>query len=123
MKFLIDTHIYLWALADRTKLAPQRLDMLQTQANTIYVSSVTIAELMIKTSIGKIQIDFDPVQYAIESGFEMLDYTGQDALKLKKLPFYHRDPFDRMLITQAMSHNFPIMTDDKKIKLYDCQVL
>ncbi|MCW8963853.1 MAG: type II toxin-antitoxin system VapC family toxin, partial [Gammaproteobacteria bacterium] len=97
MKIIIDTHVFLWALADSSRLSDKRIMELESQANIIYVSSITIAELMIKTSIGKLHIDFDPVDLAIQSGFELLDFTGNDALLLKDLPFHHKDPFDRML--------------------------
>ena len=123
MKIIIDTHIFLWSLAVPDKITQQRLDILSSRTNTIYVSSVTIAELMIKASIGKIHIDFDPVDLALQSGFELLDFSGQDALLLKDLPFHHRDPFDRMLISQSITGNYQIMTDDRKIKLYECQVI
>jgi len=88
MKILIDTHIFLWSLAERSKLDERRQALLQSRANSIYVSSISIAELMIKTSVGKMNIDFD-----------------------------------RMLIAQAIAHNLPIMTDDHKIRLYDCRIL
>lgn len=123
MKIIIDTHIFLWSLAVPDKITQQRLDILSSRINTIYVSSVTIAELMIKASIGKIQIDFDPVDLALQSGFELLDFSGYDALLLKDLPFHHRDPFDRMLISQSITGNYQIMTDDRKIQLYECQVI
>jgi PIN domain nuclease of toxin-antitoxin system len=102
MKIIIDTHIFLWAIAMPDKLSEKRRSELETLSNTIYVSSVTITELMIKASIGKLQIDFDPIAIAIESGFEMLDFSGEDALALKEMPFHHKDPFDRMLISQAI---------------------
>jgi len=97
--------------------------MLKTLSNTIYVSSVTITELMIKSSIGKLQIDFDPIAIAKESGFEMLDFSGEDALALKEMPFHHKDPFDRMLISQAMNRKFYLMSDDGKFDAYDCKLI
>jgi PIN domain nuclease of toxin-antitoxin system len=60
---------------------------------------------------------------AKQSGFDLLDFSGQEALLLKDLPFHHRDPFDRMLIAQSIATKYPLMTDDAKIKLYDCQVI
>ncbi len=122
MKIIIDTHVFLWALSDLSRLSEQRIMELESQANTVYVSSITITELMIKASIGKLQIDFDPVELAIESGFELLDFSATDALLLKELPFHHKDPFDRMLIAQSIANRYPIMTDDKKIKLYTCKI-
>ena len=123
MKIIIDTHIFLWCLADPARIAKNRINELETPINIIYVSSITIAELMIKTSIGKLKIDFDPVDLALQSGFELLDFTGRDALLLKNLPFHHRDPFDRMLISQSIATKYPLMTDDDNIKLYDCRVI
>jgi PIN domain nuclease of toxin-antitoxin system len=68
----------------------------------IYVSAVTITELMIKPSLGKLRIDFDPVAMTKASGFELLDFNAESALLLKDLPFHHKDPFDRMLIAQSI---------------------
>ncbi|TKB25016.1 type II toxin-antitoxin system VapC family toxin [Desulfopila sp. IMCC35006] len=123
MKIIIDTHIFLWALASPSKIETQKLNILESPTNIIYVSSITIAEIMIKASIGKLQINFDPVDLAKQSGFELLDFSGQDALQLKDLPFHHRDPFDRMLISQSLTLKYPLMTDDVKIKLYECKVI
>ncbi len=123
MKIIIDTHIFLWSLGDPARIAKHKLKELESQINIIYVSSITIAELMIKASIGKLQINFDPVDLAEQSGFELLDFTSCDALLLKDLPFHHRDPFDRMLISQSIATKYPLMTDDDNIKLYDCQVI
>ena len=104
-------------------IAGKKLAELESPTNIIFVSSVTIAELMIKASIGKLQIDFDPLELARKSGFELLDFSGRDALLLKDLPFHHRDPFDRMLISQSIATKYPLMTDDKKIMLYECRVI
>ncbi len=123
MKIIIDTHIFLWSLADPARIAKHKLTELESQTNIIYVSSITIAELMIKTSIGKLQINFDPIDLAEQSGFELLDFSSRDALLLRNLPFHHRDPFDRMLISQSIATKYPLMTDDDNIKLYDCQVI
>lgn len=123
MKIIIDTHIFLWSLSTPKKISKLKLRELELPTNIIYVSSITIAEIMIKASINKLHFDFDPVDLALQSGFEILDFTGMDALPLKNLPFHHRDPFDRMLISQSITTNYPLMTDDNKIKLYDCRVM
>ncbi len=123
MRIIIDTHIFLWSLAIPEKIAKHKLRELELPTNIIYVSSVTVAEIMIKSSIGKLQIDFDPVKLALQSGFELLDFTGRDALPLKTLPFHHRDPFDRMLISQSLTTKYPLMSDDRMIKQYECTVI
>ena len=123
MKIIIDTHIFLWALSEPSKLNRKQRTDIETLSNVLYVSSVSIAEIMIKASIGKLKIDFDPVALAVESGFEILDFKGQEALKLKEMPFHHKDPFDRMLIAQSITYNYPLMTNDNKFNLYNCRVL
>jgi PIN domain nuclease of toxin-antitoxin system len=123
MKFIIDTHIFLWSLAAPARISSPKLKELETPTNRVYVSSITIAEIMIKASIGKLDIEFDPQELALQSGFELLDFTSQAALLLKNLPFHHKDPFDRMLICQSLFHEYPLMTDDKKIVQYDCAIL
>ena len=123
MKIIIDTHIFLWALSDPSRIALPKLKELETPTNVIYVSSVTIAEIMIKASIGKLQIDFNPLELAQQSGFEFLDFTPHDALLLKDMPFHHKDPFDRMLICQSLTNEYPLMTDDVKIKQYNCKII
>ena len=123
MKILIDTHIFLRAISNPDHLKRHHRAELETQANTVYLSAISVAELMIKSSIGKLEVNFDPVAVALETGFQLLSFSGNDALQLKSLPFHHRDPFDRMLITQALSNHYAIMTDDAKFSLYDCKLI
>ena len=123
MKILLDTHIFLWSLGDTRKLSEKRLSELRSQANIIYLSSISIAELMIKCSIGKLKIDYDIIKMVKESDFKILDFKAEDAVLLKSLPFHHKDPFDRMLICQSKTNKMKLMTDDQKIKLYDCKVI
>jgi len=123
VKIIIDTHVFLWAICDPDKIDKRHRAELETAANIIYVSAVSMVELMIKSSIGKLNVDFDPVAIAEQSGFELLDFSAQDALPLKDMPFHHKDPFDRMLIAQSMNRGIPMMTTDGKFQLYDCKVI
>jgi len=123
MKILLDTHIFLWALAEPEKLDARARAMLETRANTIYVSAITVAELTIKASLGKLPLPFSPVEMIERSGFEMLDFSGNDALVLQDMPFHHRDPFDRMLIAQALAHDFHLMSRDEKFTAYACKLI
>ncbi|MCI5219159.1 MAG: type II toxin-antitoxin system VapC family toxin [Candidatus Electrothrix sp. LOE2] len=123
MNILIDTHIFLWAIAEPARIRADKRAQLETPANTIYVSSVTVAEMMIKASLGKLQVDYDPIDTAQQSGFTLLDFRAQDALLLKTMPFHHKDPFDRMLIAQSIVNGYWLMTEDSKFPAYDCQLL
>lgn len=84
---------------------------------------MSIAELMIKHSIGKIKIDFNPIEMAEKTGLEILSFSGTDAMLLGQLPLHHRDPFDRMIIAQSLVNGFPVMSEDPKFLKYDCKVI
>jgi PIN domain nuclease of toxin-antitoxin system len=123
VKILIDTHIFLWVLSSPEKLDEKRRYTIESRANEIFLSSMSIAELMIKHSIGKINIDFDPLTMAEKSGIEIMNLSGTDAVLLGTMPFHHKDPFDRMIIAQALTNKCPIMTDDLKFMKYECKIL
>ena len=123
MKIILDTHIFLWALSETEKISSEQLFEIQTLANTIYISSISIAEIMIKTSLNKLDIPFDPIEMVEKSGFEFLDFSAKDAVLLRDMPYHHRDPFDRMLIAQSIANKFHIMSSDRKFKLYDCKLI
>ena len=76
MDIIIDTHIFLWIVSEPEKLSPLKTDIIKTPTNTIFVSSITFIEIMIKVSIGKLKIDFDPIDIAKKSGFKILDFSG-----------------------------------------------
>ena len=123
MNIIVDTHIFLWLLNDPSKVKNNYLKLLKNLENTIFLSVISIAELMIKSSIGKIEINFNIIEYAKKMGFELLDFTANDAILLKSLPFYHKDPFDRMIICQALANNYYIITDDENFKNYKCKLV
>ena len=123
MKILVDTHIYLWMLSCPEKLNQTRHYELESPANEVFLSAVSVAELMIKHSVGKIDISFDPLEMAQEMGLEILDFSGVEAMVLRELPFYHKDPFDRMLIAQAMVNRLSLMSDDSKFSRYECKII
>ena len=120
---MLDTHIFLWAISDPQRIPVAQRRKIESLANTVYVSSISVAEIMIKASLGKLEIDFDPDAQITSAGFEPLDFTGRDALRLKSLPFHHRDPFDRMLISQGLERGISILTRDPIFSRYDCQLL
>lgn len=84
---------------------------------------MSIAELMIKHSIGKINIEFDPLEMANLMGLEILSFSGVEAVALGGLPIYHKDPFDRMLIAQALTNQLSLMSDDPEFPQYGCKIL
>lgn len=123
MRIIIDTHIFLWALSDPKRLSLAQRSLLESTANIIYVSSISVAEIMIKTSLGKLDFDGNPLTAAEQSGFEFLSFNAAAALALGALPYHHKDPFDRMIIAQSIESDYVIMTDDNAFKMYACKLI
>jgi len=123
VKILVDTHIFLWMLSCPERLNDKRRYELESPANEILLSAMSIAELMIKRSIGKIDFEFDPLEMAQKTGLEILSFSGAEAMVLGELPLHHKDPFDRMLIAQALINRLSLMSDDSKFFQYECKVI
>jgi len=123
LRILVDTHVFIWALNALGRLSSANKAALESRANTIYLSSISVAEIMIKTSLHRLRFDHDPIACAEQLGFELLDFSATDAVLLKDLPFHHRDPFDRLLIAQSMAQNTKLMSDDRRFRHYDCNLL
>ena len=118
MDILVDTHIFLWLAVSPQKISKKNLKILQDRKNRLYLSAMSIAELMIKQSIGQIDIPFDVLEACERMGLELLDFDALSALKLANLPMHHKDPFDRMLIAQAITRTLTFCTVDRKIQNY-----
>jgi PIN domain nuclease of toxin-antitoxin system len=123
VRILVDTHIFLWMLSCPDRLNEKRCYELESRANEVFLSAMSIAELMIKHSMGKIDIEFDPLEMARKMGLEILNFSGTEAMVLGKLPFHHKDPFDRMLIAQAIINKLALMSDDSQFFKYDCKII
>ena len=118
MKVLLDTHIYLWCLQDDKKL-DQYARQLITEAEIVYVSAASIWEITIKAQTQKLKADVDLLIHEITAcGFQELPVTATHSLKLITLPLHHRDPFDRILIAQAISEPLHFLTADKLLAQY-----
>lgn len=123
MRILLDTHVFVWALGDPERLTETHRRELQSRSNTILLSSVSVAEIMIKVSLGRMRFDHDPIACAERLGCEALGFTQEDAVLLKDLPFHHRDPFDRMLIAQSLAQNTKLMSEDRYFRQYECDLM
>jgi PIN domain nuclease of toxin-antitoxin system len=118
MRLLLDTHIYLWCTNNDRKLSKKARVLIQ-DADEIYVSSASIWEAAIKNKLGKLKVDIDDLVSAIvASGFLELPITAKHAAAVNKLPSHHRDPFDRILIAQAMSEPLKLLTADEMLRSY-----
>lgn len=122
MNILLDTHTLLWFLYGNEKLTYEAKELIENENNEIAVSVVSLWEITIKIAISKLKIDsslYDFLNLISSNGFTILDISNSDLLKLKSLPFIHRDPFDRLLIAQTINREMTILTKDEHIKQYD----
>lgn len=123
MNFLLDSHTLLWALSNPTKLSSKVIAILEEPANDIFVSSVTFWEISLKYSLGKLDLNGSSPDELIdltkETGFDFLPLLPIEAAGYHNLNAdWHRDPFDRMLIWQAIKNNLILLSKDKSIAQY-----
>ena len=118
MRLLIDTQIFIWAVIDSDYLSESARRII-LDATEVFVSAASIWEIAIKCKIGK--LEGDPRVFAtaiVESGFHELVISARHACMVNELPLYHRDPFGRLLVAQALFEPFRLLTADKKLAQY-----
>jgi PIN domain nuclease of toxin-antitoxin system len=118
MRLLIDTQILLWALMDDARLTAEARKLI-VEADEVFVSAASIWEIAIKAAINKLDADPDEVVGAVAaSGFKELPVTAAHAAGVAKLPHHHRDPFDRLLVSQALCEPLRLLTHDVQLEQY-----
>lgn len=123
MKFLLDTHALLWAVSDPKKLSDEAGECIAESSHVICVSLVSLWELRIKESIGKITLPKNFYKSLTPAGFEMLPINLAHIETYGHLPPHHRDPFDRMLVAQAKVEQLTLVTRDEEIEKYGVNLL
>lgn len=118
MRLLLDTHVLIWLMEDDGRLTAQARELI-AGAEDVFVSSASIWEIAIKTQLGKLKIDVERLILRMaESGIDELAMTSSHAVMTGKLPLLHRDPFDRLLVAQAICEPMRLLTADAKLKAY-----
>jgi len=123
MNLLLDTHALLWWLDDDPTLSAEARDAIADGRNLVFVSAVVIWEVRIKQSLGKLQLPSNFREVLDSQAFDELPLTVDHAHRLAELPPLHRDPFDRMLVAQAMAERLTIVTRDPDIARYPVRTL
>lgn len=121
MTYLLDTHLVIWIPAADPRISRRARLILNDSANRFVFSTVCLWEIAIKRSIGKIDPRIDPRELRFQlrdAGYEELVVSGDHAVAVEGLPFVHKDPFDRLLIAQAMVEGFTLLTVDTTIARY-----
>jgi PIN domain nuclease of toxin-antitoxin system len=125
VKVLLDTHAFLWWLSDRRELTKRARGVISKGTNECYVSIASCWEIALKVSIGKLAIEgclerFIPEQLAANA-FGSLAIDLRHVLRTATLPFHHRDPFDRLLVAQALVEDLAVVSGDGVFDLYGVQ--
>jgi PIN domain nuclease of toxin-antitoxin system len=127
VKLLLDTHVLLWAASDPEQLTEEARDALEDGEAEALVSVVAAWEIAIKQSLGKLDLPKPAEQWLPEvvrrTGFEIAEVGLGAALRVRALPWHHRDPFDRLLIAQAIEDGYTIVTHDEAFGAYGVPLL
>ncbi|MDZ4745734.1 MAG: type II toxin-antitoxin system VapC family toxin [bacterium] len=126
---LLDTHTWLFAVSAPKRLSAKARKLLSEPSNEMYLSVASIWEMAIKMSVGKLEMghvgDLDVFVTSLNAsiGVKTLPISVADACSVLTLPWYHRDPFDRMLVAQARANNLVLVSKDTELKRYGVKVL
>ena len=127
MNILLDTHVLLWWAVDDPQLPVRLRQALESPDNQVFLSSASVWELVIKQGLGRIRLPDEPTDwlqaYLTQYGLLPLAIEHSHALAIRDLPPKHKDPFDRMLIAQAVCEGMTLATADQAIRQYDVPVL
>jgi PIN domain nuclease of toxin-antitoxin system len=122
LKLLLDTHILLWWLDANPLLSDEAVRLIREPENTIFVSAVSLWEIWLKQSLGKLRLPANFLERLAAESFESLPLTAAQTARIANLEWVHRDPFDRMLIAQAQSENQVLLTADDVLAGYGASV-
>lgn len=117
-KFLLDTHILLWWLGADDRLSDKFLKVISSQNNVIYVSVINLWEMVLKQQLGKLSFPNNLEEAIEDSGFLILPLKLKHVTTIRELENIHKDPFDRMLISQAIAEDITLITADQKMTRY-----
>lgn len=126
-RLLLDTHTFLWWIDDGPELSAAARAAIANAENECFLSMASCWEMSIKSSLGKLELA-KPIQRFVSeqlsaNSFALLNIEMRHTAKVEKMPFHHRDPFDRLLIAQAMTEKMTLVTADKEFKKYGVRLL
>jgi PIN domain nuclease of toxin-antitoxin system len=120
---LVDTHAALWWLDDAQELSPSAREAIADPGAEVLISAASVWEIALKRSLGKLRAPVTFLEELRRDGFETLSISAEHGLATASLPWHHRDPFDRMLVAQAVVEGLVLVTADERLARYDVPVL
>ena len=121
MRLLLDTHVALWAITDHPGLSAKARELILAPDSTIWVSAVTVWEISIKSSLGRGDMPVSgkrALEHFRQAGYRLLAVEPEHAAAVEELPGHHQDPFDRLLVAQALSEGMRLLTHDSMVARY-----
>ncbi len=118
MRILLDTQLVLWWLGNKRSLSKTARALISDPENAVFVSAVSLWEIWLKESLGKLRVPADFEEALAAESFENLPLTATQTRLVARLPWHHRDPFDRMLVAQACAENLTLLTADRALAAY-----
>lgn len=122
MRLLVDTHAALWLLGEDKRLSPTADQMLTDASNEVLLSAAVVWEVAIKQSLGKLDAPDGFAKLLMDGGAMPLSVSIEHAHAVRSLPWHHRDPFDRVLVAQAILEDAVIVSSDDRLRAYDVRV-
>ena len=123
MRYLLDTHVWLWMLMDSPRLGPIARERLSSPDAQRIVSAVSYAEVAIKHALGRLSLPCSVERLKLLGRFELASFNADSALQLAYLPNVHKNPFDRVLVAQAKSTGMVLVSADEKVRQYSANTL
>ena len=126
MNLLLDTHVALWAITDSPRLSTRARELIVAPRSSIWVSAATVWEITIKHSLGRGDMPVsgqDALRYFRESGYRLLAIEAEHAAAIADLPPHHQDPFDRLLVAQALTEPMRLLTHDPIVARYSDSII
>lgn len=127
MELLLDTCTFLWMITSDERLSERSLELLEDPDNDVFLSAASCWEIAVKHSLGKLELPEDPSDYIphqrIRHGVDALAVTESATLLVPRLPAIHRDPFDRVLVCQAIDQGFTLLSPDPVLRKYPAKVI
>jgi len=126
LNILLDTHVALWAITDSPKLPKKARELIQSPKSSIWISAATVWEIAIKHGLGRGDMPVSgqgALRYFQESGYQFLPVEPEHAAAVEELPAHHADPFDRILVAQAIVEPMRLITHDPMVARYSDTVI
>ena len=126
MNILLDTHVALWAITDHPRLTPQARDLILSPRATVWISAATVWEIAIKHGLGRGDMPVsgeEALGYFRSAGYQFLSVEPEHAAAVEALPGHHQDPFDRLLVAQALTEPMRLITHDAMVARYSDTIL